>query len=164
MAEILSSPNDIDEIYTKNMEMVYRICFMILKNSADAEDAVQAVFIKLIQSKPIFTDTEHQKAWLIVTAQNTCKNNIKSWWNRIKVSFDDTLEHQLQTEMHTQDTVEDVLRLPSKYKLPIYLHYYEGYSSKEIADMLNINESTLRSRLKVGREKLKLMIGGGQDE
>ena len=76
-----------DDIYKRNVEMIYRICFMYLKNSTDSEDAVQSIFLKLLKSSTSFADPEHEKAWLIVTTRNYCKDLLKSWWRTRKVEL-----------------------------------------------------------------------------
>lgn len=144
--------------YTTYVDMVYRICFMFLKNTEDTEDAVQSVFIKVIEKDVVFKNTEHEKAWLIVTAQNYCKNQLKHWWHK-RITFEAHV-HEGATEDEQQELLGLVMALPDKYKMPIYLYYYEGYKTEEIATVLQINGSTLRSRLKKGRELLKLTVGG----
>lgn len=149
---------EITDLYIEYVDMVYRICFMLLKNKSDSEDAVQSVFTKIIEKNIQFKNKDHEKASIIVMTQNHCKNILKHWWRR-NITFDNNKHDSMNTD-YTDDTLEQVLSLPSKYKLPIYLYYYEGYKTQEIAEMLQLNPSTLRSRLKIGREKLKLEIGG----
>ena len=113
----------------------------------------------LFRSKEmIFESHEHEKAWLIVTAQNHCKNQLKHWWRKT-IPFDMNIHDSSHNNPHN-DILELVMKLPDKFKIPIYLYYYEGYQTDEIAHMLSLNPSTLRSRLKKGREILKLEIGG----
>lgn len=161
-ANLQRTSKDITELYETYVDMVYRICFMLLKNPSDTEDAVQAVFIKVLEKDIIFDNDNHEKAWFIVTAQNHCKNQLKHWWQK-NIAFDQTL-HDRTTTNETDDLLELVLKLPEKYKMPIYLHYYEGYQTDEIAKLLDLNPSTLRSRLKKGRELLKLTLGGTSNE
>ncbi|WP_242847640.1 RNA polymerase sigma factor [Niameybacter massiliensis] len=156
------TPERITDLYNKYVDMVYRICFMFFKNEIDTEDAVQAIFMKVIEKEPTFASVEHEKAWLIVTAQNHCKNQLKHWWQK-RIEFDSATHDSVHHDEES-GVLELVLKLPDKFKLPIYLHYYEGYSTDEIAQMLDVNASTLRSRLKKGRELLKLGIGGEGDE
>ncbi|MGL4799386.1 MAG: RNA polymerase sigma factor [Cellulosilyticaceae bacterium] len=149
---------EITRLYTQYVDMVYRICFMLLKNEADTEDAVQAVFIKVMEKDITFHNSNHEKAWFIVTAQNHCKNQLKNWWQKrteFQPDYHDSIHQDEKSEL-----LELVMKLPEKYKLPIYLYYYEGYRSDEIAQILELNASTLRSRLKKGRELLKLTLGG----
>ncbi|RJX38007.1 sigma-70 family RNA polymerase sigma factor [Paenibacillus pinisoli] len=155
---------DITHIYNSHADTIYKVCFMMLKNVVDAEEATQTVFLKLMRSGPTFRDTEHEKAWLIVTARNHCKNMLRHWWRRLRVTLEESDQKQLSEEIRHDDLLDEVLSLPEKYRLPIYLHYYEGYSTKEIADMLSIKEPTIRTRLHTGRKLLKLSIGGERYE
>lgn len=150
---------EITQLYNDYVDMVYRICFMLLKNPADAEDAVQAVFIKVIEKNVVFESKEHEKAWFIVAAKNHCKNQLKHWWQKT-ISFEYE-RHEGAQEDERSELLDLVLQLPEKFKLPIYLYYYEGYNSDEIAKILDLNPSTLRSRLKKGRELLREKVGGG---
>lgn len=144
--------NDIIKIYTKYVDMVYRICFMYMKNKADAEDATQNTFIKLIQKKPEFENEEHEKAWLIVTATNLCKNYFKHWWRK---NIDISLLEEPKEEILEDRTLKILLKLPKKWKKILYLYYYEGYKTEEIARMLHIKPATIRSQLQRGRMILK---------
>ena len=70
------------DIYNRNVNMIYKICLMYLKNIPDTEDAVQDIILKLINGNHKFKNLEHEKAWLIVTSQNYCKNILKYWWRK----------------------------------------------------------------------------------
>ncbi|MBH5318432.1 sigma-70 family RNA polymerase sigma factor [Paenibacillus sp. GSMTC-2017] len=155
---------EITHIYNSHADTIYKVCFMMLRNVVDAEEATQTVFLKLMKSNQAFRDTEHEKAWLIVTARNHCKNMIKHWWRRLRVTWEESDQKQLSEEIKQDQIIDEVLSLPAKYRLPIYLFYYEGYSTKEIADMLTIKEPTIRTRLHTGRKLLKLSIGGERHE
>lgn len=145
-------------VYNKYVDTVYRVCYMYYKNKSDTEDAVQTTFIKLLETDKTFNDLEHIKAWLIVTASNICKNSLKHWYRRlISLNF---IEDELESKENFSNLLESVLKLPTKYKIIIYMYYYEGYNSREIAKLLNKNESTIRTYLKKGRELLKDNLGG----
>lgn len=77
---LLRTDKELAELYQRHADGVYRLCYIYLKHSVDAEDAVQSVFLKLIKSQMIFNDYEHEKAWLTVTARNYCKDVLKNWW------------------------------------------------------------------------------------
>ncbi|MDD6058512.1 MAG: RNA polymerase sigma factor [Clostridiales bacterium] len=121
--------------YEAYADMIYRLGFTYMKNGNDAEDVVQETFLRFVRQTPDFANEEHVKAWLIVTASNYCKSMLRHWWNRrakmgeIEDKPDDSYDH---------DAVLDaVLELPDKYKTTIFLYYYEGYTSKEIAQILH---------------------------
>lgn len=153
--------SEFESIYNRNIETVYRICYMYMKNKTDAEDMTQNTFIKYLKYNPTFENNEHEKAWFIVTATNSCKNHFKTWWNR-NTYLDN--EFEVATTDKNDDTLSHVLNLPTKYKQVIYMYYYEGYSTVEIAKLLNTKESTIRTHLLKGRQILKEKIGSEQDE
>ena len=153
---------EITELYQRHVDTVYRVCYSYMKNRADTEDMVQDTFIKLISSGVCFQSTEHEKAWLIVTASNLCKNALRHWWRR-RENIDDYTN--LGREDSPPDTGrEAITKLPVIYKDVVYLYYYEGYTTPEIADMLSCSQSTIRNRLMRARNLLKTMLGGEFDE
>lgn len=150
------------EIYRRNVDTVYRLCYILLKNTADADDAVQSIFLKLLNHDKPFNDREHEKAWLIVTTKNYCKDVLKSWWKSRRTDVDVLPEKTVWgNEEHQGEILERLLSLPDKYKTVLYLYYYEGYSVKEISRLLNRKESTLQTQLAKGRERLKVDLKGG---
>lgn len=157
---LLRTSEEIEEIYNRNVETVYRVCFTYMKNSTDTEDMVQNTFLKLISYNKKFSCVEHEKAWLIVTASNLCKDFFKSKWSKIK-NIDD-YENILteKTDFNIDETLKVIIELPLKYKTVIYMYYYEGYNSNEIAKILNKPKSTVRVYLHKGREILKSKLGG----
>lgn len=157
---LLRTSKEFEELYQQNVDMVYRLCYMYLKNSADTEDAVQSVFFKFLKQGKDFNDEEHKKAWLIVTAKNYCKDMLKSWWKSRRVDIDSLPEIPYWNKEEADDVLVKLLSLPPKYKTVLYLYYYEGYSVKEISQMLSRNESTIRTQLSKGRERLKVDLGG----
>ena len=79
---LLRADKEIAEIFERQYKTVYRVCFAYMKTASDTEDAVQDTFIQLIQASPEFESNEHEKAWLIRTASNVCRNVLKHWWRR----------------------------------------------------------------------------------
>lgn len=142
------------EIYYRHVDAVFRLCFTYLKNKQDTDDAVQEVFLKLLNYKGAFESEEHRKAWLIVTASNYCKNFLKHWWRKRK-NIDDYTEIIGDASYEVDEMMELVLALPDKYKTAVYLYYYEGYDSAQIAKMLNKPAGTIRSHLSSARKMLK---------
>lgn len=149
---------DIEQIYNRHVSTIYKICYMMLHNVADAEDTVQTVFIKLMQAKPKLSSAEHEKAWLIVTAKNHCKNILKQSWKKKRVDMERIEEPMSEDDYWKSELLQEVLMLNDKYLIVIYLYYYEGYSTREIGDMLSLNYPTVRTRLHIGRKKLKMSL------
>lgn len=146
--------------YERHVDLVYRVCYLFLKQKTDAEDAVQSVFLKYLQSPAEFRSREHEKAWLITTAKNTCRDVLRSWWKRKRVEMDHIPEPVSQEDARAGEVLEQLWALPEKYRIVLYLHCIEGYSAKETAELLGRSESTVRSQLLRGREKLKHELGG----
>ena len=154
---------EITELYQRHVDTVYRVCFSYMKNRADTEDMVQDTFIKLISCNTQFSSQEHEKAWLIVTASNLCKNALKHWWRRNE-DLDDYASVCRSEGIHMDLVLEAILKLPVDYKSAVYMYYYEGYSTPEIAELLKCPQSTIRNRLMRARKLLKNMLGGEFDE
>ena len=144
-------------LYERRFRMVYQICMVLMKNVPDAEDAAQTVFRKAMERSAPFRDPEHEKAWLIVTARNECKNQLKHWW-RARRADSEELDAIAWEQAGDQNVWEQVAALPEPHRLVLYLHYYQGYTTGEIANMLGDNPSTVRSRLAQARKKLKLKL------
>lgn len=150
----------IEKLYEEHVDRIYKICFIYFKgNKSNIEDAIQSIFVKVMEKNLVFESDEHAKAWFIVATHNYCKNSVKHWWNKNK-----ELDFDIKDNSKYDNTIQDVLNLPDKYKIPIYMHYYEGYSCVEISNMLNIPENTVYSYLHRGRKILKKMIEGEDDE
>lgn len=148
------------EIYfRKQYSLVYRVAFMQMKGHADAEDALQEVFVRLLKYQPQFENEEHEKAWFIRTTMNICKDILKSKWHSSTVSIDKIPECEKKyfnlPYVKEDETLWAVLELPEKYKSCLYFFYYEDYSIKEIAQIMKIPENTVKTNLKRGREMLK---------
>ena len=160
---LLRTDREIAEIYERNKKTVYRVCFAYMKNTADTEDAVQDTFFKLIKSGTAFKGEEHEKAWLIRTATNICKNVLRNWWRR-RENLDDFEHHQGNKNIENGDVLSVVIGLPDKYKTVVYLYYYEGYSSVEISKILGKPQSTIRNHLHEARIVLREKLGGEFNE
>ncbi|MGN1350691.1 MAG: sigma-70 family RNA polymerase sigma factor [Anaerovoracaceae bacterium] len=145
-------------------DMILRLSYTYLNNSADAEDAVQEVFLKIVEKMPVFQDETHEKAWIVRTTINICKNKRKLFWRKNVGSLDEAPETAV-TDQYSADSevLQAVLHLPEKYRTVIYLYYYEEYSTREIADLTGKKESTVRSLMKRAREKLKAVLKEAYD-
>lgn len=149
-------------IAEKYMDTVFRVSLNYVRNVADAEDVTQNVFLKLIKERKPFNSEEHIKYWLIRVAINECKNTLRYKWKgniplttaTIPFTFDNVEQSELYLAF---------MKLPKKYRLPIYLYYYEGYTTQQIGELLNISKNTVCTHLKRGREKLKLYMEVNED-
>lgn len=136
------------------IDTVYRVAFNYIKSAADAEDVTQNVFLKLLQSEKAFENDAHVKNWLIRVTINECKNLLRARWWRHESYEDYAASLTFDSPAHSE-LFYAVMALPKKYRIPIYLHYYEEYSTQEIADILKVPKSTVCTQLKRGRELLK---------
>ena len=144
-------------LVTSYADMILRISTNYLKNVSESEDVCQTVFLKYMTSDHDFDSPEHEKAWVIRTAINVCKDELKSAFFRRTTGFDELGDIKAPTVPDLGIT-EEVMKLPKNYRISIYLYYYEGYSVKEIADVLGKKESAIKAYLSRGRKKLKLAI------
>lgn len=134
---------------------VYRAALGYLHNAAEAEDATQETFVKLFESNKQFTSDEHCKAWLLRVVINHSKNVLSSF----RFSRTEELDEAIPVEDLAERDLADALeQLPTKYRAVIHLHYFEGYSAKEIAEMLDLSTTAVTTRLARGREKLRNLM------
>lgn len=138
-----------------------RAAFLYLKNTADAEDAVQDVFLSLWERQPQFETEAARKAWLYKATLNRCRDRLRSGWHRRRAELTEDLSYLPPEQSELMDAL---LRLGDKYRIPLHLHYYEGYTIREIAALLRLSPSAVGSRLSRGREQLKQILGGNSDE
>lgn len=155
---MLYSDEEFKEVYDRNLDMIYKISMMFLKNTQDAEDAVQNIFTKLLSYEGEFKSLEHEKAWLIVVTQNHCKNTLSHWWKKKRTDSSKLVEGQYVDNGLKGFIWEEILKLPIKYKTVVYLYYYEGYTSEEIGSILGIKDSTIRTQLSTARKLLKPVL------
>lgn len=152
---ILKNGENFSDLYQRNVKMIYSIALMHLRIPADAEDAVQSVFLKYLKISPAFNDLGYEKAWFITTTKNYCRNILKCWWHSRKTDSDLSTESSWDKSDPDGEVVQKLMELPEKYKDVLYLYYFEEYSIKEISELLNRNQSTIRTQLCKGRERLK---------
>lgn len=148
----------IKEMLDKYSDMVYRIALTRCRNKESAEDVYQTVFLRYSEKMPKFESEEHSKAWFIRVTINLTKDENTSAWNNKIVALDDSIKFE---DKEISDLFIDICKLPQNYKTVIYLMYYEGYKVKEISNMLEASEGTIKTWLYRAREILKENIEGG---
>lgn len=140
-----------------HMDTVFRLAFNYTKSPSEADDIVQEVLIKLYRADKVFESEAHIKHWLIRVTINECKKIFLSPWKRME-PIEDYAETLSFASPEHSELFYSVMHLPKKYRIPIFLHYYEDYSCEEIANFLGIPNATVRTRLRRGREILKANI------
>ena len=143
----------------KYMDMVYRIALNALRSAVDAEDVTQNVMVRLYRADPDFESEEHAKRWLIRVAVNESKRFIGLPRKKRETSLEEALNAaSVEADGIQKDLVRKIAQLQPKYRVPMYLYYFEGYSIKEIAELTGSKTSTLQTRLARGREKLREVL------
>ena len=150
----MSEHDEIEKLIDQYVDSLFRLCYTILKNRMDAEDAVSETLMKYYTKAPVFIDEKHRKSWLIRVASNICKDILRT--NRYRKHLDLNEVYLPAPDNPDSDILATVLRLPEKDRTVIYLHYLEGYSTAEIAGILSISTTAVRKRLQHARSKLKL--------
>ena len=159
----MRSEQEVEQAIELYSDMIRRICLLHLNNHEDTEDVLQEVFLKYVLHSVGFESKEHEKAWLIRVTLNACKDLKRKLFRHSTVSLEVLSEEAASVVPEQMEILETLLSLPAKYKDVIYLHYYEGYTAKEIGTMLHKKENTVYSLLSRGRELLKQKLGGGRD-
>lgn len=161
------SEEEFTQLYDRYADTVYRLSLFIVGQKEDAEDIVQQTFTKLYQHAPIFAEEAQRKAWLLKTAKNAsydllkCAERKKRFWETEEEALDNR-KQQVYREPESVLSGETAIleEISDKYRLPLYLFYYEEYSTGEIADILKLSETAVRSRLSRGRKQLEKKIVG----
>ena len=145
---------------------IIRLCYGYTGNKEDAEDIAQDVFVELVKRGEEFDDKDYEKAWLLRTAINKCKNHVRSGHFRFDTPLDD--EHPIEDPSADPSAGDSpvtraVMSLPEKYRTVIHLHFVDGFSIKEIASITGDNAATVGTRLSRGKQLLKKILKGDID-
>lgn len=148
---------------------IIKLCYTYVRSKEDAEDIAQDVFVEMMQKNMMFDvdSKEYEKAWLMRTAINKCKNYLKTSRVRMTVPLEDDYKQNDEALENIEKLDNTVLRavmaLPEKYRTPIHLYYISGYSIKEISSVTGVSTATVGTRLARGREALKKLLKGEID-
>jgi len=140
-------------------DLILRVSYTYLHSTYDAQDICQTVFLRLLTTGKTFQSAAHEKAWIIRAAINASKDVLGSAWRRKTCDLEACAE-AAAPEGEEGSLLAAVKRLPEKYRIVIYLHYYEGYTAREIGALLGANPATIGTRLNRGRQQLKLLLEG----
>lgn len=147
----MKEDSELLNLFDEYGNMVYRLALSYLRNIHDAEDTVQVVFTKLIEGKAIIIPGK-ERALLTQITINHCKDVLRSFWRKRSEPLNESIAF---TEEEDRELFSIVMSLPDKYRIVVYLHYYEGYSFSEISSFLGISSSAVSMRLHRSRNILK---------
>ena len=133
--------------------MLFRICYVILGNEADAEDAVQETMVKYMQKAPAFENSEHEKAWLITTARNQCRDMLRFRLRHPQINLE--YLQGLSSDTYDSGILEALMSLPEKFRVVLILYYVEEYCIADIARIIQRTPSAVKMRLQKGRRLLE---------
>ena len=152
---------DLEQTINKYSDTLYKICFLILKDENDIKDVLQETFIKYMTKAPDFKSEEHKKAWLIKVSQNKCREFLRFHKRHAAVPLDEVEESISVTngmDAYTTETMSLIWNLNYKLKSVVILYYIEGYSVREVSQMLGISESAVKKRLERARKELRMVV------
>ena len=150
--------DDLEAVINTYSDMLYRICFVILKNEHDTKDVLQETFLIYYTKSPSFESEEHKKAWLIRVSQNKCKEFLRFHKNHAAIPLDQLDENRIITcglVESDRELLSDIWNLDYKLKSAVILHYIEGYTVDETAKLLKATPAAIKKRLQRARGKLK---------
>ena len=145
-----------EEVIQREKELVYLLALSQCHQKDQADDIFQNVMYRYMKRKPVFESLEHEKAWFIRVTLNCSKTSLKSFWHN---KIDEIDEQTYIFEKQEIDLTPYLNKLSKKYNVVLYLFYYEGYSTNEIASILKENHNTIKSQLIRGRKLLKKKLG-----
>lgn len=151
-----------EEVMERYSDMIYRIAYANVRIKEDAQDVFQEVWCRYYQKNKIFESEEHRRNWLINVTLKCCKKIYSSVRYKRTVLTDDMSLLREKLPERDFEIYDAVIRLPEKYRVPVYLYYYEDFSVNEISEITKINASTVRSQMKRGREQLKEILKGDE--
>lgn len=147
--------NRLEELVTKYENTLFRAALAILGDVQEAEDAVQNTFLRYLEKRPEFRDGDHERAWLLKVTANGCKSVLRVWKRRPTVEL---LDVYPAPDGETGELVEAIQALPANQRAAVHLHYYEGYTTDEIAHILGQRPGTVRSHLSRARSSLRAYL------
>lgn len=136
-------------------DTIYRVAYHALGSPHDAEDVMQTVLLKLYEYKKEFESEEHMKHWILRVAVNESRRVLRSFWRRTSVPLEEWRETVAPEDPAKAEVLEAVMALEPKYRLAVYLYYYEGLSVAETAAAMKANVSTVQTWLLRARARLR---------
>ena len=151
-----------EELLRRYGDHAFRLAYSYLHSCADAEDVVQDVLLRYLDTAPVLDGPEHEKAWLLRVAANLCKNRLRDAAAHRTDELSETLAAEEREDLSYVWTA--VKALPEAQREAVHLFYYEGYPTAQIAEILGRKESTVRSDLRRARMQLRDLLKEDGDE
>lgn len=148
---------DVEGAYRRNADAMYRVALARLQNDADAQDAVQDVFLNYMTVVPQFDSTDHERAWFLKATMNRCYDLLRKNQIRVALPLEEALGVAAQDHTGVTELMEMLKQIPEIYQDTVILHCLEGYSLEETAKLLDISLSAAKMRLSRAREALKAL-------
>lgn len=156
------SDEEFSAIAEKYMDSIFRLALNYMRSRTEADDITQNVLIKLYRTEKKFQSGDHLRYWLVRVTVNECKRALVSPWRKME-SIEQLREGFVFPEEGRRELFDAVMALPKKYRVPIYLYYYEDYSTEEIGRILKVPSATVRTHLRRGRQQLRDSLGGDEN-
>ena len=159
--------SELERLVEQYQTAVLRTCYLYLCDRSQAEDAVQETFLKVYKGLDSFRGESSEKTWIMKIAMNTCYKMNRSGWSRFinrRVTPEMLPETSVPFEEKDDELTRAVIRLPIRLREVILLYYYQGLNVNEIAEALGISQPSVSGRLKRGRERLKDMLEGREND
>jgi RNA polymerase sigma-70 factor (ECF subfamily) len=149
--------NRLEELVKQYEHTLFRAALAILGDVPEAEDAVQDTFLRFLEKRPAFRDQGHERAWLLKVTANGCKSRLRA---QKRHPTQELLDIYPAQDRDSRELLEAVLALPPRQRAAVHLHYYEGYTTDEIARILGQRPGTVRSHLSRARAALRQQLEG----
>lgn len=150
------SEPDVSRILQAYGDALYRTAYLLLGNPHDVQDVLQEVLLRYMEKSPVFLSQDHEKAWLLRVASNCCKDCLRFRKRHTYIDLEQLQEHLPAPEK--RQLAQEIYSLPAKWKTVLLLHYFEGYSIKDIAGITGLSENAVKKRLQRAREALKIEL------
>lgn len=139
-------------------DMVFRIAYTYMRNAPDADDVTQDVFVQLLRGRTAFEGERHLRRWLVRVTVNRCRSLFRTPWRRVE-DIEEYAHALAMPSREHEGLFAAVMRLPERYRVPIVLFYYGGFSTEEIAELIHARPATVRARLSRARVRLRAQLG-----
>lgn len=146
-----------NRLVARYSNMILRISYQYLKQTWDAEDICQTVLLKYLTKAPAFESEEYEKAWIIRTTINACKDQLKSAFFRRTVALEEA-DHIAAPTVPDSPVLDALADLPRDQRVALYLYYYEEYAARDIGQILGKSEASVNQLLSRGRRKLRTTL------